>query len=268
MYTCITIQTASKLTYQKDVFAWTHLKVGNVQGNIHEGLRKAPELHLFWLEHIACQRDELVPNLSVYGRLLEAKVWVGDVLATPRHKRMDMVFILIIPVCIKDWTSACMRVRRVCDIHCSHGNRFLGSPCRRCMPRQLMNIIHASWMVKFWLSIFRDETLRLEKTKTSSSCSIVYPVRILTILNEDMWEYDTNRTYMQPYKPICQKSLAVAKLSVDGCISCCKCCWLTKLLDSGVCAGLHHMKPVKADDAHTITISCWGSTCGERAAGR
>ena len=69
---------------------------------MQKGLGQAPELHLVQVQHIACLFDEPVPDLDIYGHLLEAKVQVGDLVATPRHKGMDMVSILIIPVCIEN----------------------------------------------------------------------------------------------------------------------------------------------------------------------
>ena len=68
---------------------------------MNEGLRKAPELHLVRVQHIARPLDKPVSDLNIYGHLLEAKVRVGDVIATPRHEGMDMISILIVPVCIE-----------------------------------------------------------------------------------------------------------------------------------------------------------------------
>jgi hypothetical protein len=69
---------------------------------VHEGLRQAPEPHLVWVQHIARPLDEPVPNLDIYGHLLEAKAQIGDVIATPRHKGMNMISILIIPVWVEN----------------------------------------------------------------------------------------------------------------------------------------------------------------------
>ena len=46
--------------------------------------------------------DEPVPDLNIYGHLLEAKAQIGDVIATPRHEGMDMISILIVSVCIEN----------------------------------------------------------------------------------------------------------------------------------------------------------------------
>lgn len=50
------------------------------QGNVHEGVRKAPELHLVWVQHAAHLLDEPISDLDIYGHLPEAKVQVGNVL--------------------------------------------------------------------------------------------------------------------------------------------------------------------------------------------
>jgi hypothetical protein len=69
---------------------------------MHEGLRQAPELHLVRVQHIACPLDEPIPDLDIYGHLLEAKAQIGDVIATPCHEGMDMISILIVPVCVEN----------------------------------------------------------------------------------------------------------------------------------------------------------------------
>ena len=66
---------------------------------MHEGLRQAPELHLVGVQHTACLLDEPVPDLDIYWHFLEAKAQIGHVIATPRHEGMDMVSILVVPVC-------------------------------------------------------------------------------------------------------------------------------------------------------------------------
>jgi len=69
---------------------------------VHEGLRQAPELHLVRIQRIARPLDEPVPDLDIYGHLFEAKAQIGDVVATPRHKGMNMISILIIPVWVEN----------------------------------------------------------------------------------------------------------------------------------------------------------------------
>ncbi|KIM74304.1 hypothetical protein PILCRDRAFT_708794 [Piloderma croceum F 1598] len=43
----------------------THLVVWNTQGNVHESLRQAPELHLVRVQHTARPLDEPVPDLNI-----------------------------------------------------------------------------------------------------------------------------------------------------------------------------------------------------------
>jgi hypothetical protein len=69
---------------------------------VHGGLRQTPKLHLVRVQHTARPLDEPVPDLNIYGHLLEAKAQIGDVIATPRHEGMDMISILIVPVCIEN----------------------------------------------------------------------------------------------------------------------------------------------------------------------
>jgi hypothetical protein len=96
---------------------------------------------------------------------------------------MDVISILIIPVC---GTSTWLRVGGNRHAHCTHGNEVLQSPYSGFETRQLMKFIQASATL--------DKTLDsggspgsgpqpcASRKRTSSSCSIVYPAKILTIL--------------------------------------------------------------------------------------
>ena len=79
----------------------TNLK-GKTQGNMHNVLGQAPKLHLPWVQHIPRLRNKPVSDLYIDRHLLEAKVQIVHVVATPRHEGMDVIFTLIIPVCIGD----------------------------------------------------------------------------------------------------------------------------------------------------------------------
>src|SRR5260370_26211393 len=80
--------------------------VGKTQGNMQIILGQAPKLHLLWVQHIARLRDESVPDLYIYRHLLEAKSRILHLGGTPRHEGMNVISILIIPVCIGNRTSA------------------------------------------------------------------------------------------------------------------------------------------------------------------
>jgi hypothetical protein len=79
----------------------TNLK-GKTQGNMHNVLGQAPKLHLPWVQHIPRLRNKPVSDLYIDRHLLEAKVQIVHVVATPRHEGMDVISTLIIPICIGD----------------------------------------------------------------------------------------------------------------------------------------------------------------------
>jgi hypothetical protein len=48
----------------------------SIQLRIQQGVNSSPELHLTFVEHIACLLNEPVPDLHVFSTLLIAKVCV------------------------------------------------------------------------------------------------------------------------------------------------------------------------------------------------
>src|SRR5258707_5476456 len=107
-------------------------------------LGQAPKLHLLWVQHIARLRDESVPDLYIERRLLEAKSRILHLGGTLRDEGMNVISILIIPVCIGNRTSAHSRGGGKCYAHCTHGNNVFKSPRRGFEAHQLMKFIQAS----------------------------------------------------------------------------------------------------------------------------
>src|SRR5258707_8754732 len=150
-------------------------------------LGQAPKLHLLWVQHIARLRDESVPDLYIERRLLEAKSRILHLGGTLRDEGMNVISILIIPVCIGNRTSAHSRGGGKCYAHCTHGNNVFKSPRRGFEARQLMKFIQASVTVNSGSPGSGPHPCASRK-RTSSSCSIVYPAIILTILCPNRYE--------------------------------------------------------------------------------
>ena len=151
-------------------------------------LGQAPKLHLSWVQYIARLRNEPVPDLHIYRHLLEAKVRIVHIVTTPRHEGVDMISTLIIPVCIGNWMSARSRGGK-CYTHCIHGNKVSEFPRRGFEARQLIKFIQASITVNCGSPGSGPQPCASRK-RTSSSCSIVYPAKILTILRQNRCELD------------------------------------------------------------------------------
>jgi hypothetical protein len=86
------------------------------------------------------------------------------------------------------------------DGHCGHGSRVFGSPRRGCAPRQLMKVIQESVTSYGGWPGSGPEPCASRK-RTSSSCSIVYPAKILTILQANECESNMKGLYLQLHRP-------------------------------------------------------------------
>jgi hypothetical protein len=65
--------------------------------------RRGGELgHFVRVQHTTHLLDGPLPDLNIYGHLLEAKIQVGDVIAIPCHEGMYMISVLIVLVCIEN----------------------------------------------------------------------------------------------------------------------------------------------------------------------
>ena len=84
--------------------------------------------------------------------------------------------------------------------HTGQGNKVFGSPFRGCAPRQLRKVIQASSTVNCGSPGSGPQPCAVRK-RTSSSCSIVYPAKILTILRPNRCEHSTMRPYLSLHKP-------------------------------------------------------------------
>src|SRR5258708_6745905 len=101
---------------------------------------------------------------------------------------MNVIPTLIIPVCIGNRMSAHSRGGGKCYYaHCTHGSDVFKSPRRGFEARQLMKFIQASVTVNSGSPGSGPHPCASRK-RTSSSCSIVYPAIILTILCPNRYE--------------------------------------------------------------------------------